>query len=61
MISMPSSSARVRLLPAPGPATTTEVFLDTEAATFAPRPVSRVLASLRDISSRVPVSTQVCP
>src|SRR5690606_36477359 len=56
---IPSCSARASLLPAPGPATTQWVLLDTLPATLAPRPSRYSLATSREKASRVPVSTQV--
>src|SRR4051812_42177001 len=48
----PSSVAVFNFEPAPGPATTRSVFLDTEEATFAPRPSACALASSRVIFQR---------
>src|SRR2546429_673149 len=58
---MPSSAALASFEPAPGPATTRSVFLETEAATFAPSRSAIALASSRVIRSSEPVKTIVLP
>src|SRR5690348_16397495 len=57
----PSSCALSSLEPAASPATTNEVFFDTEPATLAPSASRRCLASSRLSVGSVPVSTTVCP
>src|SRR6185312_13751570 len=58
---MPSSAAVFSFEPAPGPATTMSVFLDTDEATLAPRLSACALASSRVSRSSVPVKTTVLP
>src|SRR5690606_19924567 len=57
----PNCWASANLLPAPGPATTHDVFFETLPDTFAPSSCRRDFASSRDIASSVPVSTYVWP
>ena len=61
IIFTPRSWASLSFDPAPGPATTRSVFLDTEPATLAPSDSARAFASLRLIFSSVPVKTTVLP
>src|SRR5690606_23892668 len=56
---IPSCSARASLLPAPGPATTQWVLLDTLHTTLRTRPSRFSLATPRENSSRETVSSQV--
>jgi hypothetical protein len=58
---IPSSVAVFSFEPAPGPATTRSVFLDTDEATLAPRLSAWALASSRVIFSSAPVKTMVLP
>ena len=58
---IPNSCAFFSLDPAPDPATTTSVLLDTLPATLAPCDCNLNFASSRDIPLRVPVSTYVSP
>ena len=61
IVSIPSSAALASFEPAPGPATTRSVFLETEAATFAPSRSAIALASSRVMRSSEPVKTTVLP
>jgi hypothetical protein len=59
MTDIPNPSALLNFDPAPGPATTQEVFAETLDETLAPKANSKSFASARLIVSMLPVKTQI--